>query len=447
MNRPRLTTQQALVLVILVIAGVPYHSTSAKAQAPPNIVIYFVDDLGYGDLSCYGSKAIRTPNIDRMAAEGIRLTSFTTANSVCSPSRAALLTGRYPTRVGVPRVLFPNDKIGLPENEVTIAEALKSNSYATACIGKWHLGHLPQFLPTNQGFDSYFGIPYSNDMNPTPLMRNLETVEEPADQDTLTERYTEEAVKFIAASKNKPFFLYVAHNMPHIPLHVSPRFRGKSKAGLYGDAVEAIDWSVEQILDTLKKHQLERNTLVIFASDNGPWYQGSPGKLRGRKGTTYEGGFRVPFVARWPGHIPRGVISDEPVTALDLFPTFLAATATRVDPAIALDGRDALPLLTGKVSRRAPHLFLYFDNNYLQAARLGKWKVHVARYDIPPYNPAMRQRQNKALTPPELYNLEIDPDESYDLAYDYPEVVEDLKRRIAEAMKTFPEGVQQAYTP
>ena len=194
----------------------------------------FVDDLGYGDLSCFGSKAINTPNIDGMARAGIRLTSFTTANAVCSPSRAALLTGRYPTRVGVPRVLFPDDKIGLPESEITIAEALKSNGYATACIGKWHLGHLPPFLPTNQGFDSYFGIPYSNDMKPTPLMRNLETVEEPANQETLTERYTDEAVKFITASRSKPFFLYLAHNMPHIPLHASARFKGKSKAGLYG---------------------------------------------------------------------------------------------------------------------------------------------------------------------------------------------------------------------
>src|ERR1044071_4169216 len=282
---------QLLIMIIVNLSYFPFCGIAQQQQ--PNIIIYFVDDLGYGDLSCYGSKAINTPNLDKMASEGIRLTSFITASSVCSPSRAGLLTGRYPTRVGITRVLFPTDNTGLPESETTIAEALKPNGYATACIGKWHLGHQPQFLPTNQGFDSYFGIPYSNDMRPTPLMKNQETIEEPVNQDTLTERYTDEAVKFITASKNKPFFLYVAHAMPHIPLHVSPRFRGKSKAGLYGDAVEAIDWSVGQILNTLKQLNLDKNTLVIFASDNGPWYQGSAGRLRGRKATTYEGGVRV----------------------------------------------------------------------------------------------------------------------------------------------------------
>ncbi|HST22935.1 MAG TPA: sulfatase-like hydrolase/transferase [Blastocatellia bacterium] len=433
-------------LFIVIIINLSYFPASVTAQPqPPNIIIYFVDDLGYGDLSCYGSKAINTPNLDKMASEGIRLTSFITASSVCSPSRAGLLTGRYPTRVGITRVLFPTDNTGLPESETTIAEALKPNGYATACIGKWHLGHLPQFLPTNHGFDSYFGIPYSNDMRPTPLMKNQETIEEPVNQDTLTERYTDEAVKFITASRNKPFFLYVAHAMPHIPLHVSPRFRGKSKAGLYGDAVEAIDWSVGQILNTLKQLNLDKNTLVIFASDNGPWYQGSAGRLRGRKATTYEGGVRVPFIARWQNHIPRGVVSDEPVSALDLFPTIVTATGAHLARPLELDGQDALSFLTGKATKRAARLVLYFDGLNLQAARYGQWKIHVARYNIPPYNAATSQRKNLPLNPPELYDLEIDPDESYDLAIDHPEVIKDLKQRIAQLMKTFPEAVQQAY--
>ncbi len=433
-------------LFILIIVNLSCLPVTATVQQPqPNIIIYFVDDLGYGDLSCYGSKAINTPNLDKMASEGIRLTSFITASSVCSPSRAGLLTGRYPTRVGITRVLFPTDNTGLPESETTIAEALKPNGYATACIGKWHLGHLPQFLPTNHGFDSYFGIPYSNDMRPTPLMKNLETIEEPVNQDTLTERYTDEAVKFITASRNKPFFLYVAHAMPHIPLHVSPRFRGKSKAGLYGDAVEAIDWSVGQILNTLKQLNLDKNTLVIFASDNGPWYQGSAGRLRGRKATTYEGGVRVPFIARWQNHIPKGLVSDEPVSALDLFPTIVTATGARPSPTLELDGQDAFSFLTGKANKRPARLVLYFDGLNLQAARYGQWKIHVARYNIPPYSAASGQRKNLPLNPPELYNLEVDPDESYDLAADHPEVIKDLKQRIAQLMKTFPEAVQQAY--
>lgn len=435
-------------LLILIIVNLSYFPVSAAVQSqPPNIIIYFVDDLGYGDLSCYGSKAINTPNLDKMASEGIRLTSFITASSVCSPSRAGLLTGRYPTRVGITRVLFPTDNFGLPESETTIAEALKPNGYATACIGKWHLGHLPQFLPTNQGFDSYFGIPYSNDMRPTPLMKNQEIIEEPVNQDTLTERYTDEAIKFITSSRSKPFFLYVAHAMPHIPLHVSPRFRGKSKAGLYGDAVEAIDWSVGQILSTLKQYNLDKNTLVIFASDNGPWYQGSAGRLRGRKATTYEGGVRVPFIAQWQSRIPKGLVSDEPVSALDLFPTIVTATKAHlsVPRPLELDGQDAFSFLTGKLSKRPARLVLYFDGLNLQAARYGQWKIHVARYNIPPYNVATSQRKNLPLNPPELYNLEIDPDESYDLAADHPEVIKDLKQKIAELMKSFPEAVQQAY--
>ena len=277
----------------------------SAAQRPLNVVMIYADDLGYGDLGVYGS-GIPTPNLDRMAKEGTRFTQFYSANPVCSPSRAALLTGRYPTRVGVPRVLFPNDKGGLSHSDPTIAEMLKPRGYNTMCIGKWHLGRPAEFLPTSRGFDEYFGIPYSNDMTPRPLMHNTEVIEEPAKLETLTPRYTEQALRFIERSREKPFFLYMPHTYPHIPLAASPRFRGKSPLGLYGDVVEELDWSVGEVFTALRRHGLDDNTLVMFSSDNGPWYQGSPGRLRGRKGMTLEGGVREPFIARLPGRIPAG---------------------------------------------------------------------------------------------------------------------------------------------
>src|ERR1039457_2737660 len=289
---------------------------AAAPARPPNIVMIYCDDLGYGDLGCYGSR-IHTPNLDRMAAEGMRFTQFYSANPVCSPSRAALLTGRYPTRTGVPNVLMPADKTGLAETETTLAALLKPQGYKTICIGKWHLGHQPQYLPTKRGFDEYFGIPYSNDMTPRPLMHNTETIEEPAVLETLTPRYTRQALEFIERSKNSPFFLYMPHTFPHIPLAASPRFRGHSPLGLYGDVVEELDWSVGEVLAKLKREGLDNRTLVMFSSDNGPWYQGSPGQLRGRKGSTYEGGVREPFLARFPGRIPRageGGSSPSPAT-------------------------------------------------------------------------------------------------------------------------------------
>ncbi len=250
-------------------AAAAASSAGAAPSRPPNIVLIFCDDLGYGDLGCYGS-SIRTPHLDRVAAEGMRFTHFYSANPVCSPSRAALLTGRYPTRAGVPRVLFPRDKTGLPASEVTLAQLLKGRGYRTSCIGKWHLGHLPEFLPTNRGFDEYFGIPYSNDMEPRLLMHNLEVVEQTATLETLTPRYTEHAVRFIDNNRNNPFFLYLPHTYPHIPLAASERFRGKSAAGLYGDVVEEIDWGVGQIMDALRRNRVDNNTLFLFSSDNGP---------------------------------------------------------------------------------------------------------------------------------------------------------------------------------
>jgi len=319
-------TIRSLAAILTALAVWPSPHQIVSAQRRPNIVFIYVDDMGYGDLGCYGSKAIKTPNLDRMASEGLRLTSFYSVSPICTPSRAALMTGRYAARMGIDQmhlanVLFPTDKTGLPQSETTVARALKARGYSTACIGKWHLGHLSPHRPIDHGFDYYFGIPYSNDMTPSPLMRNAEVIEEPANQDTLTRRYTEEAIRFIEQANSKPFFLYLAHHMPHIPLHASVRFRGKSAGGLYGDVVEELDWSVGEVLKALKRSSLDRDTIVFFSSDNGPWYQGSAGPLRGRKGWTYDGGVREPGIVRWPGHIPPGRVSDEPVATIDFFPT------------------------------------------------------------------------------------------------------------------------------
>ena len=315
--------------------------TAHGAARPPNVVFIYADDLGYGDLGCYGSN-IRTPNLDRMASEGMRFTHFYSGNPVCSPSRTALMTGRYPPRAGVPRVLRPDDTTGLPDSEVTIAQMLKARDYKTMCVGKWHLGHLPAYLPTSRGFDEYFGIPYSNDMSPRSLLHNIETIEEPAKLETLTPRYTEQALRFIERSKDAPFFLYFPHTMPHIPLAASTRFRGKSPQGLFGDVVEEIDWSVGEVLGTLKRLGLDRNTLVLFSSDNGPWFQGSPGRLRGRKGMTWEGGVRVPMVARWPGRVPAGKRCDGLASPMDVLPT--VAKLCGVTPKNPVDGVDPCSL-------------------------------------------------------------------------------------------------------
>jgi arylsulfatase A len=418
-------------------------SLAGAQNRPPNIVIIFADDLGYGDLGCYGSP-LRTPNLDRLASEGVRFTDFYSANPVCSPSRAALLTGRYPTRAGVPRVLFPYDKEGMPQSEVTLAQILKGSGYKTACVGKWHLGHLPPYLPTNRGFDSYLGIPYSNDMQPRPLMRNEEVIEKEATLETLTPRYTEEAVRFLEASKDDPFFLYMPHTYPHIPLAASQRFRGKSKSGLYGDVIEELDWSVGEVLTTLKKHKLERNTLVMFSSDNGPWYQGSPGRLRGRKGSTLEGGMRVPFLARMPGRIPAARVCRGVGSMMDIVPTVTRLAGAQPSKN-ALDGMDIWPLLAGEKASLEREALLYFDNWNVQCARLGRYKLHVARYTAPPYVP-VGTRVNLPLRSPELYDLELDPDESYDIAAENPAVVADIGGRIERLVAGFPEPVRQAWS-
>ncbi len=424
--------------------SLPIATLTAAQPVMPNIVLIYCDDLGYGDLGCYGS-SIPTPNLDRMASEGVRFTNFYSANPVCSPSRAALLTGRYPTRVSVPRVFFPADQNGLARDEQTLADVLKASGYRTMCVGKWHLGHTPAYLPTSRGFDEYFGIPYSNDMSPRLMLKGTEAVEQQAALETITPRYTEQAVGFIERNKARPFFLYMPHTYPHIPLAASDKFRGKSNQGLYGDVLQELDWSVGEVLGALKKNGLEKNTLVLFSSDNGPWFQGSAGKLRGRKGQTYEGGVRVPFIARWPGKIPARRVLDAIGSTLDMMPT-LARLAGAKLPTKALDGVDIWPLLSGQKKDHTREALLYFDNWDLQCVRLGKWKLHVGRYNSFIYGPVPATgRVNLRLRPAELYNLATDPDESFDVAAKNPEIVRDLEARIAKALPSFPDEVQKAW--
>jgi arylsulfatase len=436
--------QQTEISRRAVLGTIAAAALGAAPPRPPNVVLIFCDDLGYGDLAPYGSK-IPTPNIDRLAEDGIRFTNMCSADPVCSPSRAALLTGRYPTRVGVPRVFFPQDKDGLNLNEVTLANVLKERGYRTACVGKWHLGRPTEYLPTHRGFDQYFGIPYSNDMTPRVLLKDTQIVEEPAKLETLTARYTEVATQFVRASKGSPFFLYMPHTFPHIPLAASPRFRGKSPQGLYGDVVEELDWSVGEVLRALKEEGREKDTLVMLSSDNGPWYQGSPGRLRGRKGSTYEGGIREPFLARWPGKIPRGKTTPALASLMDMFPTVTKLCGGKL-PAAPLDGIDIWPQLAGSQQSADRPPLLYFNDWNLQCARWKNWKLHVARHNTAAYAPAPPGGiHNFQLARPELYDLDNDPDESYDIAPDRPEIVAKIQAQIVAAIPTFPDLVQKAY--
>jgi len=427
-----------------------------KGKQQPNFVLIFCDDLGYGDLGSFGHPTIRTPNLDRMAAEGQRWTQFYAAAPVCTPSRAALMTGRYPIRSGmcsnVRGVLFPDSAGGLPENEITVATALKSRGYATACVGKWHLGHLPQYLPTSHGFDSYFGIPYSNDMDKirhmsvqdemdpkpeyynVPLMRNEEVIERPANQETITKRYTEEAIRFIQNNKKEPFFLYLAHTMPHIPLFRSEPFENTSRRGYYGDVVEEIDWSVGEILKTLKHEGLDRNTLVVFTSDNGPWllfdqHGGSAGLLREGKGTTFEGGMREPTIFWWPGKIRPGVEMGMGST-MDVLPTFCTLAGAQVPNDREMDGRDLSgTLLNGEVSPRDE--MIYYRGQRVYAARKGLYKAHfMTELSF------QKDNQFKRHDPPLLYHVEEDPSEKYNIASDHPEVIEEIQKMVENHCKT-----------
>jgi arylsulfatase A len=391
-----------------------------KGNDKPNFVIIFTDDQGYADVGCYGAKGFSTPNVDRMAAEGMKFTDFYSAAAICSPSRAALLTGCYPPRVSIPKVLFPQDNVGLNPDEVTIADLLKSRGYATACIGKWHLGHLPKFLPTRQGFDYYFGIPYSNDMRPEnskkypalPLIENEKAIEFSPDQRFLTKRYTEKAIEFIEKNKDRPFLVYLPHTMPHIPLFVSEKFQGKSERGLYGDVIEEIDWSVGEILKTLKKLGLDEKTLVIFTSDNGPWLSkgedgGSALPLRDGKFSTYEGGMRVPCIMRWPGKISAGSLCSEVAATIDFLPTLAKLAGATPPTDRIIDGKD-ISVLFEQSGAKSPHeAFFYYSKLRLNAVRSGKWKL------------VFRSRK----IPQALYNLQADIAELHDVSAQYPGIV------------------------
>jgi arylsulfatase A-like enzyme len=431
-----------LSAALLMIVGA---APTLAADRPPNVVIVYADDMGYADLHCYGSN-VPTPNLDRMAKEGMRFTSFYTAQAVCSASRAALLTGCYSNRVSIQGALSPNNPVGINPDEDTIAEVLKRAGYATAIFGKWHLGDRQAALPIHHGFDEYLGLPYSNDMRKTPkraadypelpLVEGDRKIEAEPDQSKLTTLYTERAVKFIDAHKDKPFFLYVPHTMPHVPLAVSDKFKGKSPRGLYGDVVMEIDWSVGQILDKLKTENLDNDTLVIFSSDNGPWLRfgdhgGSAGPLREGKGTAFEGGVREPGIFRWPGHIPPGRESAEPAMTIDILPTVAKLAGAALKPDRIIDGKDIWPLLAGERGAKSPHEVLYFYwLKELHAVRSGKWKLHLPhpyRTSNQPGAAGVAGKDGKGQIELSLFDLESDVGETKNVAADHPDVVARLQ--------------------
>ncbi|MGJ8653732.1 MAG: sulfatase family protein [Opitutaceae bacterium] len=457
MNRNLLILAGSCALLSFPVASHAEPSQSVR-QAPnkPNVVLIYIDDMGYGDLGCYGAEGYETPELDRMAKEGMRFTDFSTSSSICTPSRAGLLTGRYAKRWGHNgRVYFPDSKDGMPSSEITIAEMLKEQGYQTAMVGKWHLGHLPEFLPTAQGFDFYYGIPFSNDMwqapeiplakdvvfneglgpkqyaegsrknkklyqDKMPLMLGNEVIEWPVDQAQLTRRYTEQAQAIIRKNKDQPFFLYLAHAMPHVPLYVSERFEGKSKRGLFGDVIEELDWSMGEVLKTLKECGVAENTLVIFTSDNGPWLSkkeaaGSAGPLRDGKFSDYEGGSRVPCIIWQPGTVPSGLVCDVQTSTLDLFPTIAALSGTPMPQDRAFDGLDIRSVLTGSFDN-APEreLSLYRSDN---AIRVGDWKYVKSKKKT------------------ELFNLKNDREEKTNLAKQYPEKVQELEKLLTDCLK------------
>lgn len=435
--------------------------------APPNVVIILTDDQGYADVGCFGGKGIRTPNLDRMAREGLRFTDFYVGQAVCTASRAALMTGCYPNRVGLQGALNHQSPIGIHEDETLLPELCKSRGYATAAFGKWHLGCFPKFLPTRHGFDEYFGIPYSNDngpLHPTmrglpslPLYENETVVERDPDQSAFTRRITEHAVSFIERNRERPFFLYVPHVMPHVPIHASAAFQGKSERGLYGDVIQELDWSVGEILAALKANGVDGRTLVIFFSDNGPFlsygsHAGRAEPLREGKLTAWDGGMRSPCIMRWPGRMPAGRVCPEPVVAMDLLPT-IAGLIGAERPRLPIDGLDILPILEGREGARTPHEAIYFyAGEELQAVRSGDWKLHVAHEYLTPAGPprsdgkpanfenmkpegmdvsgirgiASRHGYRVEKAPAALYDVRRDPGESKDVSTEHPDLVRRL---------------------
>ncbi|GAB3540871.1 sulfatase family protein [Spirosoma fluminis] len=437
--------------------------------AKPNVILFFMDDLGYGDLSCTGAMGYRTPNLDRMAAEGSRFTNFLAAQPVCTASRASLLTGCYPNRIGLAGALGPNSPIGLNPDEETIAELLKEQGYATGIFGKWHLGDKLPFMPLQQGFDTYFGVPYSHDMWPLhpdqaranypPLFlidgnRPVKEVKTLNEASELTTTFTEKAVSFIRKHKKDPFFLYLPHPLPHVPLAASARFRGKSERGLFGDVLMELDWSVGQIMQELKQQGLDRNTLVIFISDNGPWlnygdHAGSTGGLREGKGTTFEGGNRVPCLVRWPGVVPAGRVSNKLLTTMDILPTVAKLCGARL-PRRSIDGVDWIALLRGdeSVTPRS-HFYYYYRKNNLEAVRKGDWKLvfaHPGRtYEgfLPGENGKPGKNDENHRFSAGLYDLRRDPGERYDVREQHPDIIRELETLAEKARADLGDDLQQ----
>jgi arylsulfatase A-like enzyme len=458
------------LLIVLVVVSRLEVSRAADAPARSNVVIILADDMGYGDLGCYGHPRFKTPRLDRMAADGVRLTQFNTPMPFCAPTRAALLTGRYPFRNGLTTNPAPDggaaaDTVALSPSELTLAQAFRQAGYATGMVGKWHLGHKhPEQFPTHRGFDEYLGILYSNDMRPVQLLQGDRVIEYPVVQATLTRRYTEQALRFLVQNRDRPFFFYFAHAMPHKPLACSEAFYKKSGTGLYGDALAELDWSVGRMLDTLKELGLDERTLVLFTSDNGAWFGGSTGGLRGMKGTTWEGGFRVPMIARWPGRLPAGKTSAAPAVMMDLFATALAAAGISLPPDRVIDGKDLLPLLAGK--EESVH-DVVFGHQGVQVAtvRDARWKLHVlpARNTlvgtpgerwvdprgpdgvtiVAPFEQAQPTEHPGLTTGDEthamsLFDLAADPAEQHNVAPAHPDVVARLKEHYDKIVKEFP---------
>lgn len=451
---PRPAVLALALLAPLACRAAPDEPAAAR---PPNVVVVFTDDQGWADVGVQGAEGFATPHLDRLAREGARLTSFYVAQPVCSASRAALLTGCYPNRVGIHGALGPHADFGIADEETTLAELCRSRGYATAIFGKWHLGHRARFLPTRHGFDEFWGIPYSNDMwprhpetpkgyPPLPLFEGERVVEEDPDQRRFTSEIARRAVDFIERNADRPFLVYMAHPMPHVPIFCSDEFAGRSARGLYGDVIEEIDASVGAVLDALERLGLDDDTLVLFSSDNGPWlsygdHAGSTGPLREGKGTTFEGGVRVPFLARWPGRIPAGLVCDEPAMTIDVLPTVAELIGAEL-PALPIDGQSIWPLLSGAPGARSPHeaLFFYYHRNDLEAVRKGRWKLHFPH--------GYRSMQGRALgsggipgkydygrrTGLELYDLDADIGESTDVAAEHPEVVASIEA-LADAMR------------